>query len=74
MVSWSGPMLGHLMKVYLNYNDFPAACQVMAKVNDLKMNTSGFVPVETLERLLDRCVQLGNAPMALVRYRLGKLA
>lgn len=63
---WSGTMLGHTMKVFLQYGKIKAAVEVMNKIHVSKNRLSSFVPYDILDLMVDSCIQTDNTSTALV--------
>ncbi len=59
-------MLGNLMKVFLQYGDFSAAIEAMAKTYALRSKLSNFVPVSALDLLVETCISEKAVEPALV--------
>lgn len=59
-------MLGHTMKVFLQYGKIKAAVEVMNKIHVSKNRLSSFVPYDILDLMVDSCIQTDNTSTALV--------
>ena len=67
-IRWTGVVLGNLMKVFLQYGDFSAAIEAMAKTYALRSKLSNFVPVSALDLLVETCIAEKVVEPALVSF------
>ena len=59
-------MLGHTMKVLLQYGKMKAAVEVMVKIHESKNRLSSFVPCDILTLMLDSSIQTNSTSTAMV--------
>jgi len=65
-IRWSATMLGHTMKVLLQYGKMKAAVEVMVKIHESKNRLSSFVPCDILTLMLDSSIQTNSTSTAMV--------